>query len=64
MIEPVLACSICFGHTDPAVAYVMMGMLSVPFLLVGGMFGFLYYRGVFGNPGAENGDDAGISPTP
>ena len=59
-MDPVLACSICFGHTDPAVAYVMMGMLSVPFLLVGGMFGFLYYKGVFSRPGMDTHDDPEI----
>lgn len=57
-MDPVLACSICFGHTDPGVAYVMMGMLTTPFLIVGGMFGFLYYKGVFRNESVEQSREA------
>lgn len=44
----VLACAICFGSNhDPNVVIVMMGMLILPFIMVGGMFTLLYVKGVF-----------------
>ncbi|MFB6356693.1 MAG: hypothetical protein ABEJ65_09290 [bacterium] len=43
----VLGCAICFGDHDPSVTYVLMGMLALPFTMVGGMFTFLYIKGVF-----------------
>jgi len=49
------ACAICFGSNhDPQVALVMMGMLALPFLMVGGMFTFLYVKGVFATPSVES----------
>jgi hypothetical protein len=51
-----LACAICFGSNhNPNVALVMMGMLALPFLMVGGMFTFLYLKGVFATRPVEDG---------
>ena len=44
---PLLACGVCFGSTDPRMTLLLLGMLSVPFLMVGGMTTLLYYKGVF-----------------
>ncbi len=57
----ILACAVCFGSTDPRITYVLMGMLSLPFLMVGGMFAFLYAKGVFRNP--EPGHDSASAPS-
>lgn len=49
------ACSICFGSNhDPYITFVMMGMMALPFLVVGGMFTFLYLKGVFATPSVED----------
>lgn len=45
-----IACGVCFGTADPRVTWILMGLLVLPFAMVGGMFTFLYYRGVFSNP--------------
>lgn len=43
----IVACAVCFGSSDPRMTYILLGMLATPFVVVGSMFGFLYYRGVF-----------------
>lgn len=50
----ITACAVCFGSTEPGMTYVLLGMLVLPFLMVGGMFTFLYAKGVFRNPGRES----------
>ncbi len=42
-----MGCAICFGSADPRMTFILMGLLALPFLMVGGMFTFLYYKGVF-----------------
>lgn len=52
----VLACAICFGSNhNPNIAIVMMGMLALPFIMVGGMFTFLYLKGVFATRSIDDG---------
>lgn len=56
------ACSICFGANDnPYITFVMMGMMALPFLVVGGMFTFLYMKGVFATKPVEEHPNQAIS---
>jgi len=47
MMSVLVGCAICFGTADPRMTVILMGMLALPFAMVGGMFTFLYYKGVF-----------------
>lgn len=52
MTSFLLACAICFGSADPRMTYVLLGMLALPFTMVGGMLTFLYYKGIFSSNGS------------
>lgn len=52
MTSFLLACAICFGSADPRMTYVLLGMLALPFTMVGGMLTFLYYKGIFSSKGS------------
>ncbi len=54
MTAILIACAICFGSADPRVTYVLMGMLALPFTIVGGMLTVLYYNGVLNSPAADS----------
>ncbi|MFB6347058.1 MAG: hypothetical protein ABEK50_15140 [bacterium] len=43
----VIACGVCYGMGNSDVLYVQMAMLSLPFLMVGGMFSIMYWKGAF-----------------
>lgn len=62
MTTVLIACAICFGQTNPRMTLLLMGMLALPFTMVGGMMGFLYFKGVFStppvSPDAENNEAA------
>lgn len=57
MVSTLLACAICFGQSDPRMTMVLMGMLALPFAMVGGMMGFLYVKGVFSTPSVSSDPD-------
>lgn len=54
-----VACAICFGQSDPRMTMLLMGMLALPFTMVGGMMGFLYFKGVFETPSVPSDADPG-----
>lgn len=40
-------CAVCFGSMHSGVKLVMLGLLLLPFAMVGGMLGLLYVKGAF-----------------
>lgn len=59
MSTVLVACAICFGQSDPRMTMLLMGMLALPFTMVGGMMGFLYYKGVFKTPSVAPDSESG-----
>ncbi|MFB6344375.1 MAG: hypothetical protein ABEK50_01180 [bacterium] len=57
MTSVLVACAICFGQSDPRMTMLLMGMLALPFTIVGFMMGLLYVKGVFATePVSDDGD--------
>jgi hypothetical protein len=54
MTALLIGCAICFGSADPRMTFILMGLLALPFTMVGGMFTFLYYKGVFSGTNSTN----------
>lgn len=53
MVPFLVGCAICFGSADPRMTFILMGLLALPFSMVGGMFFFLYHKGVFATRSPE-----------
>lgn len=50
-----VGCAVCFGSMHAGVKLVMLGLLLLPFTLVGGMMGLLYVKGAFATRSPEAG---------
>lgn len=59
MTTVLVACAICFGQSDPRMTMLLMGMLALPFTMVGGMMGLLYFKGVFETPSVSSDAEPG-----
>lgn len=62
-----VGCAVCFGSMHSGVKLVMLGLLLLPFTLVGSMMGFLYVKGAFATRSPEAGEDrrsGSATPTP
>ncbi len=62
MIGVLVGCAVCFGSTHSGVQLVMLGLLLLPFLMVGGMMGLLYLKGAFATRSPEAAAVPGTSP--
>jgi len=57
-------CAVCFGNAHGGVQLVMLGMLLLPFVMVGGMMGLLYVKGAFATRPADPGNTSPAATSP
>lgn len=63
MTGVLFGCAVCFGSMHSGVKLVMLGLLLLPFVVVGGMMGLLYVKGAFATRPADAAATPSNSPT-